>query len=105
VHWQASALQASKTTDPAREGKHLSVCQCSEEERSDGLGFREEGWACHCRCPPTTPTCYNRSGRVHSPGTPPLPSLSLGYIIGNLRFLISLPFKSVILNPFLKFFK
>ncbi len=23
-------------------GKHLRACQCSEEERSDGLGFREE---------------------------------------------------------------
>jgi hypothetical protein len=24
-----------------RAGKHLRACQCSEEERSDGLGFRE----------------------------------------------------------------
>ncbi len=36
------------------------------------------------------PALCSRSGRrppprAHSPGTPPLPSLSSGYIIGNLR--------------------
>ncbi len=33
--------------------------------------------------------------RVHSPGTPPLPSLSSSYIIGNHICLVGLPFKSV----------
>ncbi len=85
----------------ARAGKHLCPCQCSEEERSNGLGFREGGQARHHRCPPTAPARCSRSRWVHSPGTPPLPSLSSGYIIGNLRFLVGLPFKSAILNPFL----
>jgi len=35
---QARCKQARRR---ARAGKHLRACQCSEEERSDGLGFRE----------------------------------------------------------------
>ncbi len=80
----------------ARAGKHLCACQCSKEERNDGLGFREGGRARHRHSPLATPARCSKSGRVHSPGTPPLPSLSLGYIIGNLRFLVGLPFKSAI---------
>jgi hypothetical protein len=62
-------------------------------------GCTERGRACHRRYPPATLAHCSRSGRVHSPSTPPLPSLSSGYIIGNLCFLIGLPFKSAILNP------
>jgi len=87
----------------ARAGKHLRACQCSEEERRDDLRFREGGQARHCHCPRATSACCSRSGRVHSPGTPPLSFLSSGYIIGNLRFLVGLPFKSAILNLFFFF--
>jgi hypothetical protein len=36
---QARCKQARRRAR-ARAGKHLRACQCSEEERSDGLGFR-----------------------------------------------------------------